>query len=145
MSPNEAQPGAADRDEFPTAAVHQRPGLDSYFSQSTALLWIVAAVCLVAAIVISVRALSPHGVPITVRFAEGYGLQPEDQVRFRGMVVGEVDSIELDESLESVNVHLRARRVACPTGGRKSVWLGTRRADYVSWDARRASCVGEPK
>lgn len=106
MSQNETKPDDSKGEAFPTAIVRQRNSLSSSFSQSTTLVWLVAAACLVVAIFISVRALTPRGTPITVHFAEGYGLQPEDHVRFRGIIVGEVDSIELDESLQGVSVHI---------------------------------------
>lgn len=93
-------------DPFPTAKVRQRRSVGSWLSQSTLLVWLVAAACLVAAIFISVRALSPQGIPITVHFENGYGLKAEDQVRYRGIVVGQVAAIELDEALQGVNVHI---------------------------------------
>lgn len=44
---------------------------------------------------------------VTIRFAEGHGLQTGDPVRHRGIVIGEVTSVDLDEGLSSVNVGVR--------------------------------------
>lgn len=47
---------------------------------------------------------------VTVQFAEGYGLEVGDPVRYRGLVVGEVQSIELDPRQSAVSVRLRLTR-----------------------------------
>lgn len=44
---------------------------------------------------------------VTVQFAEGYGLQAGDPVRHRGVIVGEVQAVELDSAQASVTVRLR--------------------------------------
>jgi paraquat-inducible protein B len=93
--------------DFPPAVVRQTNTVAAWLSQSTLLLWIVAVACLGVAIFLSVRSLSPPGEEIVVHFENGYGLKTEDQVRYRGIVVGEVEKVDLDEALHGVNVHIR--------------------------------------
>jgi len=44
---------------------------------------------------------------ITIRFAEGHGLQVGDSVRHRGIVIGEVVAVDLEQDLAGVSVRLR--------------------------------------
>ena len=46
---------------------------------------------------------------ITIRFPEGHGLPPEDTVRYRGIEVGTVESVSLDDTLEGVKVEVLLR------------------------------------
>lgn len=44
---------------------------------------------------------------IAIHFSEGYGLQPGDPVRHRGIVIGEVTTVDLDRDLSGVSVRVR--------------------------------------
>lgn len=44
---------------------------------------------------------------ITVRFADGHGLQVGDPVRHRGITIGEVTQVDLDQDLSGVSVKVR--------------------------------------
>jgi paraquat-inducible protein B len=44
---------------------------------------------------------------IAVRFSEGYGLQAGDPVRHRGIMIGEVTKVDLDQDLSGVSVQIR--------------------------------------
>ncbi len=45
-----------------------------------------------------------HGTLVTVQFPEGFGLKAEDEVRFRGIVVGKVVDVRLSDGMQSVTV-----------------------------------------
>jgi hypothetical protein len=45
-----------------------------------------------------------RGVAIGIRFQDGHGLKPGDTVRYRGIVVGEVAAVRLEEGLHSLRV-----------------------------------------
>lgn len=49
----------------------------------------------------------PEFVEIVIRFSEGHGLQVGDTVRHRGIVVGEVISVDLNHELSAVAVRVR--------------------------------------
>ena len=49
----------------------------------------------------------PESVEITIRFHEGHGLQVGDPLRHRGIVVGEVTSVDLNHELSAVAVRVR--------------------------------------
>ena len=44
---------------------------------------------------------------ITIRFAQGYGLQIGDVLRHRGIVIGEVTTVDLEQDLSGVSVQVR--------------------------------------
>lgn len=44
---------------------------------------------------------------ITIRFKDGHGLQAGDPVRYRGIVIGEVNAVDLDKDLSGVAVRVR--------------------------------------
>lgn len=49
----------------------------------------------------------PESIEITIRFREGHGLQVGDPLRHRGIVVGEVTSVDLNHELSAVAVRVR--------------------------------------
>lgn len=49
----------------------------------------------------------PESVEITIHFREGHGLQVGDPLRHRGIVVGEVTSVDLNHELSAVAVRVR--------------------------------------
>lgn len=60
--------------------------------------------------------LDTEVVEISIRFRDGFGLQVSDELRHRGIVVGEVSSVDLNEGLSGVTVSVRliesAKRLA---------------------------------
>ncbi len=58
---------------------------------------------------------------IHIRFANGYGLANGDVVEYRGIIVGEVVAIELNEPLDGIDVHVRLA-----TSGQRLARAGTR-------------------
>ncbi len=49
----------------------------------------------------------PESIELTIRFHEGHGLQVGDPLRHRGIVVGEVTSVDLNHELSAVAVRVR--------------------------------------
>ena len=83
-------------ERVPTAVVKPR--------RRVSAAWIVPAVALVAAVWLGLEAWSARGVGVTVLLDEGYGLKPGDEVRYRGIPVGEVRKIELDDAAAGIRV-----------------------------------------
>ncbi len=75
-------------------------------------LWILTALCAVVAGGLVAWQLGGRGPLIDVQFTEGYGLQAGDPVRFRGITVGEIMEIKLDETLEAVVVRIQLTEAA---------------------------------
>ncbi len=96
-SPNTDQPAV--EENFPMAEVKQAGGI---LRQSK--MWWVTLACLVIAILLAWRSLPDEGPKITIQFPEGHGLKTGDAVRFRGIEVGTVTTVSLDESLKRVAV-----------------------------------------
>ena len=90
--------------EFPAAVVNRDSILHRWVNQSTNLFVLLALGGLVVAIAYAWIASSPEGQSISVHFPEGYGLEPDDAVRYRGITVGEVTDVRLASDLKGVVV-----------------------------------------
>lgn len=66
--------------------------------------WVLPILALVFAAALAWRAWSIRGVAITVQLADGHGLKPGDDVRYRGISVGRVDAVTLMPDLQHVLV-----------------------------------------
>jgi sporulation protein YlmC with PRC-barrel domain len=89
----------------PVAEVRSRSSkLHQYFGGSS--LWILTLLCLLVSAGLIWWSMPTRGTIISIRFPEGHGLQPEDTVRYRGIEVGTVESVGLDETLGEVDVHV---------------------------------------
>jgi hypothetical protein len=95
----------------PTAAIRPRRRISAA--------WIVPVVALVAAVWLAVGAWRDRGVPLEIQLEQGYGLKVGDEVRYRGIPVGEVRAIELDEPGGGICVRaaLRAQAERLARGG----------------------------
>lgn len=108
IPPSEAQatqesPKLLATGNIPVADVQRRPpGLLAQLAAS--YMWVLAIFCLVVAVVLVWFSMPEQGIPITIRFPEGHGLEPGDQVRFRGIEVGTVRKVSLNSSLKGVDV-----------------------------------------
>ena len=69
-------------------------------------LWVLTLICLLIAGALIWWSLPEHGTKITIRFPEGHGLRAEDPVRYRGIEVGRVETVQLDGSLDEVEVEV---------------------------------------
>ena len=91
--------------EPPVAEVRPRSSkLHQYFGGSS--LWLLTLLCLLIAAGLIWWSTPSRGTTVSIRFPEGHGLQPEDTVRYRGIEVGTVESVELDHSLGGVEVEV---------------------------------------
>ncbi|MFH0946615.1 MAG: MlaD family protein [Planctomycetota bacterium] len=70
------------------------------------LLWVLPMLALLLAAWLGVRAFSPREVEITVQFERGYGLSAGDEVRYRGIAIGEVLSVLLAPERDAIEVRL---------------------------------------
>jgi hypothetical protein len=75
-------------------------------------MWWVTAVCVGVAAFLMVASWRLPGPTVTIEFADGYGIQPGDPVRLRGIDVGVVERVILDTALERVLVTARLMREA---------------------------------
>ncbi len=66
--------------------------------------WVIPILALILAGWLGYRAWLGRGVIVTVQLAEGHGLKPGDEVRYRGITVGEVRNVEVAEALDGVVV-----------------------------------------
>ena len=98
-------------DAVPTAAIKPRRRISAA--------WIVPVVALLAAVWLAVGAWRDRGIPVRVLLGEGYGLKVGDEVRYRGIPVGEVRAIELDRASGGIRVTaaLRAQAARLARGG----------------------------
>ncbi len=92
---------------FPLASVGSDRSVRGVFERSTWWLWVMAFSSLIVAGFLSYRALGPRGPVIEVLFDEGFGIKPEDDVRFRGIVVGQVEDVALRDDLQGIDVKIR--------------------------------------
>jgi hypothetical protein len=92
-------------DVFPKADV-DGPRKALLFGESRLAWAIVISSCVTAAIIV-IWAVAGSGSRIRIRFREGHGLKPRDPVKYRGIVVGEVESVELAPDLSALTVTAR--------------------------------------
>jgi hypothetical protein len=80
------------------------------------LAWFVPLLALALVFGLGYRAWSMRGLIVTVQLDDGHGLKPGDEVRFRGIAVGQVRDVELLPDLETVvvtlSVNSQAARIA---------------------------------
>ncbi len=85
-------------DPVPEAALRRRRRLP---------LWLVPLAGALLAGALVYQSLSQRGIPVSVEFAQGHGLKPGDSLRYRGIVVGKVESVVLAEGLGGIDVQVR--------------------------------------
>ena len=67
-------------------------------------MWWITLVCLLLAAWLAWQSLPERGPQISIQFPEGHGLKTNDVVRYRGIEVGVVTDVTLNESLTGINV-----------------------------------------
>ena len=101
-SPSQSRSQAADFSPaapLPTAKIEPR----RRFSWA----WLLPALAVVFAAWLGYKAWLVRGVRITVQLDDGYGLKAGDDVRYRGIAVGKIDSVTVLPDLQSVFVAAR--------------------------------------
>jgi hypothetical protein len=78
----------------------------SLFGRPFTWLWLVTAASLVVAIWLVARSWQARGPQITVTFAHGHSIRPGDRLRHRGIEVGEVTGVVLEEDLSGVRIRV---------------------------------------
>lgn len=76
--------------------------------------WLLPLAVVGVLIALALQASAERPVPITVRFAEGFGLRPGDPVACKGVQVGEVRDVRLTADAQSVLVEIALDRSAEP-------------------------------
>ncbi|MCA9122127.1 MAG: MCE family protein [Planctomycetaceae bacterium] len=95
----------ADQD-FPEAEVHDGGDMGDTLRRNSSRLWIVTGICLIVAVILFASTSRNRGTLISVRFQQGHGIKPGDVLRHRGIEVGEVQSVKLDDDLDTVVVNM---------------------------------------
>lgn len=94
---------------FPDADVRDRVRIHRY---SISWMWLATLCCVLLAIGLVWHAWEPRGVEVSIRFPEGHGLKPGDALQHRGIQVGTVESVELDDGLDGIRVGILLERSA---------------------------------
>lgn len=90
-------------DGFPVARVRDS-AVGGIFRQSR--MWWVTLACLLLAVGLAWNSVPERGPSITIRFPQGHGLKSGDAVRYRGIDVGSVTDVRLNDQLNGVVVHV---------------------------------------
>jgi paraquat-inducible protein B len=101
-------------EEFPTARVEAAQHPARIAGKLTSKVWNVTAFCFLVALLLVWAGLSTSGTQVQISFADGSGLVPGDKVRCRGIDVGKVISVVLDEDLNQVLVTAELNTEASP-------------------------------
>ena len=99
MSDNTNQP------DFPQAEIKSpsdtRPG-----PLHVSRLWLLTLVCFIAAIALIWISVGSSGPSIVIQFNEGHGLKAGDVLRHRGIDVGQVTAVKLNQELSGITVNV---------------------------------------
>lgn len=69
-------------------------------------MWILTLICLVAAVGLTWLTLRDNGLTIAINFEQGHGIKPGDTLRYLGIEVGHVTSVDVDQALRGVVVEV---------------------------------------
>jgi len=97
-------PSPSQDSAWPTATVHPRV--------SRNWMWLLLLPALAGSMSLFFFAYLQRGLPIELEFSDGHGLKPGDSLRYRGIEVGSVRAVRLDEQLACVRVSLSLRPAA---------------------------------
>ncbi|MCH8821908.1 MAG: MCE family protein [Planctomycetes bacterium] len=79
------------------------------------VVWLIPIAAAVFAVWLGYQAWLSRGLIITVQLSQGYGIKAGDEVRYRGITVGEVRNVELDDSdsvIVTASLQAQADRIA---------------------------------
>lgn len=88
--------------EFPVAKVVDTGNATGILRQSK--MWWITLLCLLLAVWLAWSSMPKTGPQISIQFPEGHGLKIGDVVRYRGIEVGAVTNVTLNEGLTGINV-----------------------------------------
>ena len=93
--------------------------------RSLPLIWVVPLLALVAGGWLILRNTRAHGPVITIRFESGAGIEPDKTIlEYKGVAVGIVQSVQLDDKLAGVYVQVQlARHAASLARADSEFWL----------------------
>lgn len=89
---------------FPVAEVHAKHAPNQVGGLIVSRVWWLTLLCIVIATALVITQLRLRGPLVEVQFAAGHGLQQGDAVRYRGIDVGKVKEVLLNEELDGVTV-----------------------------------------
>jgi paraquat-inducible protein B len=75
-------------------------------------MWIVTLVCALLAVGVTWYSIDASGPTITIRFPEGHGIKAGDPIRHRGIEVGRVTNVRLNEELSAISVQVELEEEA---------------------------------
>jgi paraquat-inducible protein B len=75
-------------------------------------IWLLTVACLILAAALFLYASRIKGIPVTVQFLDGHGVSAGDLLKYRGIDVGEVVSVELGADLQQVAVRIDVDKAA---------------------------------
>ena len=102
-SPESIKPGA-ERGSEPKAIVESNTTVSGRF---VTRFWWLTLVCALLSLGLFWFARQRDGQLIVVQFDDGFGLKPDDRLRYRGIDVGAVERVELSDEQSKVLVHVR--------------------------------------
>ncbi len=88
---------------FPTAETSTKSAKNLAIA-GISRMWIATIACLIVAIGLTWYSLGDSGTEIVLHFQQGYGLKPGDTVRYRGIEIGTVSSVQLNGKLTGIEV-----------------------------------------
>lgn len=89
-------------EEFPEAEVRSRQARSGWPVLSR--MWWATGLCVLAAVGLTWYSLEPRGTEILLHFQDGHGLKAGDPLRHRGIDVGRVVSVGLNDQLSGIDV-----------------------------------------
>lgn len=76
------------------------------------LIWLIPIAAVVISTIIAVQAWRERGASVQIHFAHGEGLRPGDDIRYRGVTIGQVERLALTDDASGVVVHATLVRQA---------------------------------
>ncbi|MGB6043982.1 MAG: MlaD family protein [Pirellulales bacterium] len=98
------EPESPSSEQFPMANVGGAVSSQASSKRLMSGLWWLTAACLLVAIAVVAFSVGAKGPEITVRFKLGHGIKPGDELRHRGIMIGEVTKVRLDEAAKGVGI-----------------------------------------
>ncbi|MGN6544390.1 MAG: MlaD family protein, partial [Aureliella sp.] len=84
-----------------------RPAAEVAAGRWRTRLWWLTGICLLIAIGVTVSSLRASGEKIVIHFRDGYGIKPNDTLRYRGIEIGSVTEVHLAADMQQVDVHVQ--------------------------------------